>query len=598
MKPSRHRLIRRLFVLAVLAFVTTGLLGPSVFGPRISLHTGYAEAANRHTVTVDSATMLFDRPLLVLERGTVSLVPANDRALNDAEIDRVLHDGSAELVIEEAKFLLDETGLNPARVSKIDEAIKPIVEAITALNFAKLHVKDTKLVSRPAAPKDQETLLGHVTCEITKSSHGITAKGSLERDGVSMPFDLTLNTKTAHTAAGRLPITLKIASDLLTASLTGDYIRGENFAISATQATLASPHAKNLIRWLSGASVTGNGLEDFRASGPVEWSSQTFTFQDAKFSIDGNTASGGLSLSVEGDRPMLDATLAFDNLELAPYVHRPSGALAGLTQDALNWSLWLIGEPSSGSLIRDVDADLRLSAASVTSEGASLGHGAASITVKNGKLLADLAEIELDREALGNARLAIDLSGPTPRYELHGMIETPDLANVTGIVTDRQIVSGAGRIDLDFAASGNSRDEFRQSFAGTAAVTMPGGGRVAVDIPSLMAAGKSGGLGWDHVANGSTNLEALDAKLEAANGVVTATKIQAQTESRTLDIGGSIDLSKQMVDLSVAASPKDGASVPAAERIRIRGPLLAPAIRTDPPSKAALNLPNELASDR
>ncbi len=594
MKPSNHKLIRRLFALAIGAFLVTGWLGPLLVSNHHSPSQsgGYAEAGNRHIVRIDSATMLFDRPLLVVERAAISIAPpSGGGALRDDEIAAKLQDGSANLVIDDAKLLFDASGLHPARVATMSEAVGSILRSITDLSFTTVSVNDAKILHRATAGGEDE-LMGHVTCEITKPAQGhLQAKGTLERDGITIPFDVTVNTKAAKTASARLPISLKIASDLLTVSITGDYIRDDVFKLSAANASLSTPHAKQVVGWLSGVSVNGNGLEEFRATGPLEWSNQTVAFEGAKFTIDGNEASGGLSFSLGGQRPMLDGTLAFDNLELAPYVRAHPTTLAALTQNALDWSRWLIGEPAGGSLIRDLDADLRLSATSVTSGGVTLGRGAASLTVKDAKLLADLAEIEVDPETQGNARILVDLSGPTTRYELRGMFEAPDVAAITQLVTDRKLLSGAGRVSIDVATSGGTDEALRQSLSGSATLSMPDGGQIAVDVGSLMAAAKAGGLGWDKVVEGTTAVDTLDAKLEAANGILSATAVEAQTGTRSLQVGGTIDLSKQVVDLSIATSPKEGTTAPS-ERIRIRGPLFAPAIRSDLPGKAALNVPN------
>lgn len=554
---------------------------------------GYAEAGNRHIVHIASPAMLFDRPLLVIERATVAMAPpANGRALSDIDIAAKLKDGSADLVVDDAKLLLDASGLHAARVASVPDAVASLLAAVTEMSFTTLAVHDAKLMYRATSATDGD-LLGHLTCDISKPSAGhIQAKGTLTRGGISLPFDVTINMKAAKSVGARLPLNATITSDLLTAALTGDYLRDEGFKLSATSATISTPHAKQVIAMLAGTPVDGNGLEEFRAAGALEWSGATMNFAAATFTLDGNTAKGGLSLSVAGSRPLLDGTLAFDNLELTPYIRASTTSLQVLTQNALNWSRWLTGEPSSVSLIRTLDADLRVSATSVTYNGATLGRGAASLNVKDSKLLADLAEIELSAETQGNARITVDLSKDTPNYALRGMFEAPDLATVTQVFTDRMIVSGAGRTDIDVATSGLTSDELGKALTGSATLSMPDGGQVAVNLGSLFAAGRTGGLGWEQVAAGATTVNKLDAKLQAAGGVLTATDVAAETDTRSLQVGGTVDLSKQVVDLSIATAAKDGGVAAPSERVRIRGPILAPAIKSELPSKAALSLPN------
>jgi AsmA protein len=598
MKPSKHKLVRKLFALSVLAFVASGWLGPMLFDSHGAQPVGAAQASNQHIVHIDAPSMLFDRPLLVLERATVSMAPpANGRALSDAEVAAKLHDGSANLVLSDAKFVLDASGLHAARTAAVSEAVAGILRPITDMSFATLSVADAKIMYRPGGALE-DSLLGHVTCEITKSgATELQAKGTLKRDGVTLPFDISINTKNAKSASARLPVSVKIASDLVTASFSGEYVRGEAFKLTSSNASIATPQAKRLIGWLSGDTITGNGLDEFSAKGPLDWSGQTITFEEAKFTVDGNEANGTLSLNLGGTRPSLDGTLAFANLELAPYVRPAPTTLATLTQSAIDWSRWLIGSPSSGSLIRALDADLRISATTVTSNGAALGGGAASLTMKDSKLLADIAEIEIDAETQGNARVTVDLSGAVPRYDLRGSISAPDLANAMHVLSDRQLISGAGRADIDITTSGTTDAELRQTLTGSATLSLPEGGSIAFNLASLIATAKEGGkegtMGWGKLAGGTTTLNQLNATFEAANGVLTAKSVEAVTETRKVAVDGTIDLSQQVLDLSIAAQSKDPGNASLNERVRIRGPILAPTLASDHPSKAALKLPLE-----
>lgn len=593
MKPSKHRLVRRLFALAVFAFLIV-----AAFGPMLFVHLGselrraaYAEAGDRHTVKITSAVRLFERPLVIADRADISLVLPNARALDDQEIAKRLSSGNAELLITDAKLTLDTTGLHEARIASVSDAVQAILAPLRDGLFARIDVRDAKLMLNTA--KGGSSVLGRLSCEAVKSSTDeISVTGTLERDGISLPFEVSLNTKSASKAPGRLAVTVKSASDLLTAAMTGELLRADEFTFNASTATISAPSAKALIGWMNGASLSGNGLDDLRISGPLEWHGGKIAFHTAKVSIDGNEATGGLSVTLGNGKPMLDGTLAFENLELAPYFPSRSSAIADLTQGVWNWKHWLVGDPSAGSLIRHVDADLRLSANSVTSQGILLGRGAASIAVRDDKLLADLAEIELDDQAEGNARITVDLSSVEPRYAVSGTLNSTDLASVTRVFSDREIVSGAGRLDVDLKSVGNTDDEIRSSLTGSAMLAMPDGGQVAVDLGSLLAAGKTGGLGWEGVATSNTSLDKLSANFQANNGVLIAKDVQAETSTRQVEVAGTIDLTASMLDLSIAAAPKPGTTI-AQERLRIRGPLLAPVIKSEPmTNKAALSGPS------
>src|SRR5262249_61270844 len=77
------------------------------------------------------------------------------------------------------------------------------------------------------------------------------------------------------------------------------------------------------------------------------------------------------------------------------------------------WSAWDLSFPT----IRQLDADLRLSAAKVTVHGYAFGRAAATIAVHDGKLLADIAELELPA-GTASARVTADVHALGPRHRL------------------------------------------------------------------------------------------------------------------------------------------------------------------------------------
>ena len=108
--------------------------------------------------------------------------------------------------------------------------------------------------------------------------------------------------------------------------------------------------------------------------------------------LDGNEASGALVLNLAGDRPLIDGTLAFSALDLTPYVEAARSQSFLFDRQTASWSAFDLSFPDHSAY---VDADLRISAPKVALKGYGLGRGAATITVRSGKLLADIAELEL-----------------------------------------------------------------------------------------------------------------------------------------------------------------------------------------------------------
>ena len=137
--------------------------------------------------------------------------------------------------------------------------------------------------------------------------------------------------------------------------------------------------------------------------------------------IDGNEAAGALVLNLAGERPLIDATLAFHALDLTPYAEAARSQSFLFDRQTATWSLFDLSFP----LIRHVDADLRISAPKVALKGYGLGRGAATIAVRSGKLLADIAELEL-YGGKASAQVTANTNEIVPRYTLRGKVENFD----------------------------------------------------------------------------------------------------------------------------------------------------------------------------
>ncbi|RZI38720.1 hypothetical protein EGT07_32760, partial [Herbaspirillum sp. HC18] len=121
----------------------------------------------------------------------------------------------------------------------------------------------------------------------------------------------------------------------------------------------------------------------------------------------------------------MDGTLAFSTFDLLPYYEGLRPQTFGFERPSTAWSNLDLTFP----LIRYIDTDLRISTPKVTFKGFDLGRTAATLTVRSGKLLADIAEVEL---GAGTASLQVtaDTTGLVPRYGLKGKLENLDAAQM------------------------------------------------------------------------------------------------------------------------------------------------------------------------
>src|SRR5262249_42172195 len=154
------------------------------------------------------------------------------------------------------------------------------------------------------------------------------------------------------------------------------------------QIELTSPSLRRTARWLGAPVPVADGLNALIVKGQINWRARPPAGEGAQGTICGHATTGARGLNLTRARPLIDATLAFQALDLTPYADAARAQSFLFDRQTATWSLYDLSFP----LIRHVDADLRISAPKIVLKGYGLGRGAATIAVRSGKLLADIAE--------------------------------------------------------------------------------------------------------------------------------------------------------------------------------------------------------------
>jgi AsmA protein len=209
----------------------------------------------------------------------------------------------------------------------------------------------------------------------------------------------------------------------------------------------------------------GSTLGQASGFGTAAFRDNSLSVEDAEFTLDGNGASGALTISVS---PKLDitGTLAFGTLDLTPYFSGLSGLMA-MTPDWRDVAL-------STDWFRDMNADIRLSAGSVRLGELTAGDAAASASLRDGRL-----EIGVARAVFGNGSLAGDLAitdaaaGATVEAQLRASDIAVELPPAT--IGLPETVSGNATLLLDVGTSGGNLGALVSGLTGTARLAVENG---------------------------------------------------------------------------------------------------------------------------
>ena len=213
-----------------------------------------------------------------------------------------------------------------------------------------------------------------------------------------------------------------------------------------------------------------------------------------------------------------------------------------------------------------LDADLRVSADSVTVRSFELGRSAATVVMKDGRMLADFSEGSLmGGEVVG--QVSADFNAAVPRIGIKAKLDRVDLARLSHAVVGHAIVNSPGAIVADLNAVGGTTQEILASLGGKLAIKSQAAGRLGIDLAALAATAKaSEAFGWGAAGKGTTVFDQLDLRLVLRDGIVLTEHAEAGGSESALSATGMFNLAQERLDIRVtqtAPAPAAGKPAPA-----------------------------------
>ncbi|HRD77593.1 MAG TPA: AsmA-like C-terminal region-containing protein [Hyphomicrobiaceae bacterium] len=556
-------LIPRARLMAVAIAIVGGLLlliaAPLLFGPSSRLRLASVVASARDSMVITAPVRLSSTAPLVIDAGSIF----------SSDIPTAKSPVSGRMVIDGASIVVSQPEPGP---HASDDSVVPILSVLVGPGFDRLTIRRTEIrFSRSGRPGD---LLANVSAEVTRRKQGLHAKGKFTYLGQRLRFEATTGPIVADIKTKlRQPLRLVVTGAWFSAVFDGHLdIDGTVSLDGQGEVSISDP--RRAMRWLGLPIGSGESLRRTRAKGTVVWRNRTIAFQTVALAIDGNEATGALTVDFEGPRPLFDGTLAVKTLDLTPYIEleKSEPGMARRVEHHL-------------PLARDIDIDMRLSAATLIVGPHKFGGVAATVALKAGRLIADIAEMDFSEGTIGG-QVLLDLAAMPTVLAVRGRAQNFDLARISSALVGFAAGQGPATLTVDASARGATAIELLRSLSGKASLALSEGGRLAVDVRHLIDAdAPKDDLRrlWAAAKRGSTSFDKLEIKLSMRNGVVQSELVELASGPAGVAVVGSYSLISDVLDLSIRRS-KGASLAPAgkAASARVLGPSANPDIVRSP----------------
>ena len=571
-------------LLAVIGAVLGVMGGLVLYGPdRLSVRIAQSSFASSDTggVALSSPVRLGDRPGLTLLSAIVSTTTVGQP-------------GRPALLLARPVFNLDpghrNAGARPdpaPPAADLGAALAPALGTFVAHGFKTLAIRNGEIRIATAATGDGEPIvLTDLTAEIDGTTAGqFSARGGFTMRGQRFEFNGRLDAPKDARRPDERPLRFTLKSPVLDAAFDGrlDTTAAMRIAGLADGSML---RATRTLRWLGIDSADSDLLAGIAFKGQLDWAGPALTLKNARLTVDGNEATGGLTLGWSGTRPSFDGTLAFGSLAIERYL-----GVAGEDDPvaALGAAPWRAHD-SKLPFISIADADLRVSAADVRLAGVSLGRAAATLTARDGVLTVDVAELQ-SASGIAQFNLRVDQTGPAPRYGLRAKCEQDGGSILLDRLFGRAILGGRVLTTMDLTGAGATLADILADLSGPIAMSMRPGGQLHADLAALARMGVAPDPGWARVAATGTPIEALELRGRLATGSMLLDRLDILSRRLRLGGRGRLALAARTLDLEfeaadarseVTAAADDSQRAPPKTRISLSGPWHQPRIRSEP----------------
>lgn len=367
-------------------------------------------------------------------------------------------------------------------------------------------------------------------------------RGDFLREGIPLKFSAALQRPAALFQKDISPFDLRFDTAALKAELSGEIFAAKELRMEG-QLHFDSPSLDALTKWAL------PHIRDVPAIGPVQGSAR-LKFANSQLILDASTlqlgasaAQGSLSLQLQGPRPLLQATLDFDRIDLRPFLEAQIGQI-GLPATSA-------GAKIQGAHLSALDMDLRFSAENLLLAKSTIERAALSVLTRDNRVELSLGDGQLYGGQM-TGRLVTETRSPDG-IKVLGTLSLRDtriddaLREMFGIVR----LTGTSDLSLNLSGEGATSQEIMSSLSGEARFLLRDGSLAGIDMAALVRKAREKPIDAFLAARtGQSTIDEASARFLITNG-------QAMTDNASIigpgyraSLKGNVLLSSQSLDMT------------------------------------------------
>lgn len=470
----------------------------------------------------------------------------------------------AAITFERPRLAL-EIGTNGIRIAGLP--LYPQAPIEERVRSPELRIVDGVVELRTADAEAFDTLTA-VEASLAWSSSGLTASGTFEWRRMPVAATLVVADIAALRSGARSGLRLRLEAERLRLGFEG----GLAFRNGPQAEGVLAADGKSLRVVLSGLGLdplTLSGFGPFALKGQIALTPSALAFSGLSIELDGNIAEGGLSLKRDGERVLLQGTLASETLDLTRY----SRLTAPGSPPASEW----LDRSIDFAALERLDLDLRLSAKRVQLENTELSRVALAVAVKAGRLTLAVGEAQVFGGTLqGTAAIARGEAGM--EVKIDASLANFNLERGLGELAGIRRLEGTGTLTVVLESVGTSFTSIWRDLAGQATLVVTAGTINGINVEQVLRRLERKPLsGFADLRGGRTPFDRFAVTMRIGGGTATLDDVRIESPLVRVTLTGATSLTRRDFELRGTASLVRPAAVNAATRglelpFLLRGP--------------------------